>query len=115
YEAQAADCAGCAMKSQCCPKREGKGRTVSVVVKEHEAVTAFRQKMEHAEAKAIYKQRGAVAEFPNAWIKDKINLWKFRLRGLAKVATEALWACFTYNVMVWERLVWRGKIFTAAA
>jgi hypothetical protein len=115
YQAQAADCAGCAMKSQCCPKREGKGRTVSVVVKEHEAVTAFRQKMEHAEAKAVYKQRGAVAEFPNAWIKDKINLWKFRLRGLAKVATEALWACFTYNVMVWERLVWRGEIFTAAA
>ncbi|MCX6635803.1 MAG: IS1182 family transposase [Acidobacteria bacterium] len=115
YEAQAADCAGCAMKSQCCPKREGKGRTVSVVVKEHEAVTAFRQKMEQAEAKAIYKQRGAVAEFPNAWIKDKINLWKFRLRGLAKVATEALWACFTYNVMVAERLVWRGKTFTAEA
>jgi len=53
-----------------------------------------------------------VAEFPNAWLKDKINLWKFRLRGLAKVATEALWACFTYNVMVWERLVWR-KTFTA--
>jgi len=78
-------------------------------------VRAFRQKMERAEAKAIYKQRGAVAEFPNAWIKDKINLWQFRLRGLAKVATEALWACFTYNVMVWERLVWRGKIFTVAA
>jgi transposase len=111
YEAQAADCAACAMKSQCCPKSEGKGRTVSVVVKEPEAVTAFRQKMGQEKAKAIYKQRGAVAEFPNAWLKDKINLWKFRLRGLAKVATEALWACFTYNVMVWERLVWR-KTFT---
>ena len=114
YEAQAADCAACAMKSQCCPKREGKGRTVSVVVKEHAAVTAFRRKRERAEAKAIDKQPGAVAEFPNAWIQDKINLWKFRLRGLAKVATEALWACFTYTVMVWERRVWRGKIFTAA-
>ena len=113
YQAPAADCAACAMKSQCCPKSEGKGRTVSVVVKEPEAVIAFRQKMGQEEAKAIYKQRGAVAEFPNAWLKDKINLWKFRLRGLAKVATEALWACFTYNVMVWERLVWR-KIFTAA-
>jgi transposase len=111
YAAQGADCAACAMKSQCCPKSEGKGRTVSVVVKEPEAVTAFRRKMGQEEAKAIYKQRGAVAEFPNAWLKDKINLWKFRLRGLAKVATEALWACFTYNVMVWERLVWR-KIFT---
>ena len=114
YKAEAADCAACAKKSQCCPKSEGKGRTVSVVVKEHEAVTEFRRKMEQPEAKAIYKQRGAVAEFPNAWLKDKINLWKFRLRGLAKVATEALWACFTYNVMVWERLVWR-KTFTAAA
>jgi hypothetical protein len=112
YQAQAADCAACAMKSQCCPKSQGKGRTVSVVVKESEAVTAFRQKMEQAEAKAIYKQRGAVAEFPNAWLKDKINLWKFRLRGLAKVATEALWACLTYNVMAWERRVWR-KRFTA--
>ena len=78
---------------------------------EPEAVTAFRQKMGQDMAKAIYKLRGAVAEFPNTWLKDKINLWKFRLRGLAKVTTEALWACFAYNVMVWERLVWR-KIFT---
>ena len=64
---------------------------------EPEAVTAFRQKMGQEKAKAIYKLRGAVAEFPNAWLKDKINLWKFRLRGLAKVTTEALWACFAYN------------------
>lgn len=113
YRAQAADCMACARKSQCCPKKADKGRTVSVVVREHGAVTAFRQKMEQAEAKAIYKQRGAVAEFPNAWIKDKINLWKFRLRGLAKVKLEGLWACFTYNVMIWERLVWR-KRFTVA-
>jgi hypothetical protein len=112
YQAQTADCAACAMKGQCCPKSEGKGRTVSVVVKEAEAVMAFREKMGEEKAKAIYKLRGAVAEFPNAWLKDKINLWKFRLRGLAKVATETLWACFTYNVMVWERLVWR-KTFTA--
>jgi hypothetical protein len=96
YEAQAADCAACAMKSQCCPKIAGKGRTVSVVVKEPEAVIAFRQKMGEEKAKATYKLRGAVAEFPNAWLKDKINLWKFRLRGLAKVTAEALWACMTY-------------------
>ncbi len=114
YQAQAAACAACAMKGQCCPKSAGKGRTVSVVVKEPEAVTAFRQKMEQAESKAVYKQRGAVAEFPNAWLKDKIKLRQFRLRGLTKVAIEALWACFTYNVMVWERLVWR-KTFTAMA
>ena len=55
---------------------------------EPEAVTAFRQKMGQEKAKAIYKLRGAVAEFPNAWLKDKINLWKFRLRGLAKVTID---------------------------
>jgi transposase len=115
YQAQGSDCGRCALQSQCCPKSAGKGRTVSVVVQEHAAVVRFRQKMGQAEAKEIYKQRGAVAEFPNAWIKDKIKLWKFRLRGLQKVATEALWACFTYNGMVWERLVWRPKKFTAAA
>jgi transposase len=115
YRAQASDCGACALRSQCCAKSRGKGRMVSKVVQEHEALRRFRQKMQQAEAQQIYKQRGPVAEFPNAWIKDKIKLWKFRLRGLKKAATEALWACFTYNVMVWERLVWREKRFTAAA
>jgi hypothetical protein len=34
-----------------------------VVVNERAAVTAFRRKMEQAEAKAIYRQRGAEAGF----------------------------------------------------
>jgi hypothetical protein len=36
--------------------------------------------METEEAKAIYRQRGEVAEFPNAWNKEKIGLRKFSLR-----------------------------------
>jgi len=60
-------------------------------------------------AKAIYRQRGAVAEFPNAWIKDKIGLRQFRLRGLVKVGMEALWACLTYNIKQWIRLCWRPQ------
>jgi hypothetical protein len=43
-----------------------------------------------AEAKKIYRQRAEAAEFPNAWIKDKIGLRQFRLRGLAKVTLEAM-------------------------
>jgi hypothetical protein len=66
-------------------------------------------KMETEEAKAIYRQRGAVAEFPNAWIKDKIGLRQFRLRGLVKVGMEALWACLTYNIKQWIRLCWRPQ------
>ena len=37
--------------------------------------------MQTAEAKAIYKKRAEVAEFPNAWIKDKFGLRQFHLRG----------------------------------
>jgi IS5 family transposase len=65
--------------------------------------------METEAARTIYKQRPAVAEFPNAWIKEKFGLRQFRLRGLLKVTIEALWACLTYNICQWIRLCWRPK------
>lgn len=110
YQAAKADCAVCPMRDQCCPKSKGKGRTVSLLVEEHPSLVAFRDKMSGAEAKSIYNQRGAVAEFPNAWIKDKIGLYKFRLRGRLKAKAEVLWAGLTYNVMIWIRLVWRPQV-----
>jgi len=115
YQAAASDCAACPLRAQCCPRNKGKGRTVSVLVEEHPSVVAFRDKMSGAEAQDIYKQRGAIAEFPNAWIKDKIGLYKFRLRGRLKAKIEALWAGLTYNVMIWIRLVWRTKLVPAQA
>jgi hypothetical protein len=71
------------------------------------AIAAFRAKMQTAEAQQIYRQRGAVAEFPNAWIKAKMGLRQFHLRGLLKVKMEAVWACLTYNIQQWIRLRWR--------
>jgi len=73
-------------------------------------VASFAAKMEPDEAKEIYKQRGPIAEFPNAWIKDKLGLRQFELRGLDKVGTEALWACLTYNIQQWIRLRWRPRL-----
>jgi transposase len=107
YRAPAAACAACVFKSKCCPQNVG-GR---MVVREEEApaVVAFRAKMETEEAKQTYRQRGAVAEFPNAWIKDKIGLRQFHLRGLTKVTMEAVWACLTYNIKQWIRLRWRNR------
>lgn len=110
YQAAASDCAACPLRAQCCPKNKGTGRSVKVLIEEHPSVVAFRQKMSQPEAQQIYKRRGEVAEFPNAWIKEKIGLRKFRLRGWVKVKTETLWACLTYNVMIWIRLVWRPKL-----
>ena len=80
---------------------------MSIRLEENVAVAAFRKKMEEADYRAAYRKRGEVAEFPNAWIKEKIGLRKFRVRGLIKAGSELLWACLTYNIMQWERLVWR--------
>ena len=54
--------------------------------------------------------RGAVAEFPNAWIKEKLGLRKFSVRGLGKARCELMWSCLTYNIMQWVRLVWRQPV-----
>ena len=71
--------------------------------------------METPEAKQIYRQRGPTAEFPNCWIKEKLGLRKFRLRGLAKARAEALWVVLTYDVQQWVRLCWKVKLAVATA
>jgi transposase len=113
YQALASDCAACAFRPQCCPNSSN-GRIVSRLEMENEVVAAMRRKMETPEAKQAYRQRGEVAEFPNAWIKDKIGLRKFHVRGLAKAGMEAVWACLTYNVQLWIRLVWNRPAPQAA-
>ncbi len=107
YRARPSDCRVCASQAQCCPgTRRGRSLVRSEATPE---IVAFRAKMETPEAQAIYKQRAGVAEFPNAWIKDKMGLRQFRLRGLAKVTLESLWACLTYNICQWIRLCWKPQ------
>jgi transposase len=107
YQARGADCRVCRYQQQCCPHKAERGRTVSIRLEEQADVAAFRKKMKTDEYRAIYRKRGAVAEFPNAWIKDKLGVRKFRVRGMAKAGSELLWACLTYNIMQWVRLIWR--------
>jgi transposase len=108
YRAAAAVCQACQFKPQCCPQT-AQGRSLIRSV-DAPPVQQFRQKMETPQAREIYRQRAPVAEFPNAWIKDKLGLRQFRLRGLAKVGLEALWACLTYNIQQWIRLCWRPTL-----
>ena len=107
YQARGEDCGACRYQRQCCPKKAEQGRTVSIRVEEQADVAVFRKKMETPESRAIYRRRGEVAEFPNAWIKEKLGLRKFRVRGMAKAGSELMWACLTYNIMQWVRLIWR--------
>ena len=106
YRACATDCQRCPFQQKCCPQNGPRSIVRGVDAPE---VGAFIAKMETDEGKKIYRQRGPVAEFPNAWIKAKIGLRQFRLRGLIKVGMEVLWAALTYNIKQWIRLCWRPQ------
>ncbi len=93
YLAQAEDCRSCARRPECCPENRG-GRGI-LRLEESAGVLSFRQKMETAEARASYRRRGRVVEFCDAWIKSKLRLRQFHVRGLVKVQMEILWACLT--------------------
>ena len=111
HKARAAECQACPAKPLCCPgNREGR----SIERREHIAeVRAFREKMQTEAARAIYRQRAQVAEFPHLWVKAKLGLRQFRVRGLRNVRLEALWAVLTYNIQQWIRLCWRPTLAAA--
>lgn len=109
YRADSRACQACPFQQPCCGRQTGKPRSVSRV-EEPAAMLKFLERMQTDEAKEIYRQRSEVAEFPHAWIKDKLGVRQFRLRGLVKVGLEALWACLTYNIQQWIRLSWRQKL-----
>lgn len=108
YRGSALDCKACPFKMQCCPKNKKQGR--SVMRSEYEPeIESHAAKMQTEEAKLIYKQRGQTAEFPSAWIKEKLGVRRFRVRGLIKAGLEIIWACVTYNIQQWIRLRWRDQ------
>lgn len=71
--------------------------------KDTDEMAAFRERMRSDEAKAIYKQRPSIAEFPNAECRNR-GLYQFRVRGLEKVKTVALWYAITFNFMRMRQL-----------
>jgi transposase len=111
YRAPTPACAACPFKLQCCPQTK-RGRSLSR--SEYEAeVLSHKAKMQTAESQEIYKQRAQIAEFPIAWLKEKIGLRRFRVRGLLKAELEALWACATHNLQQWIRLCWRPQFLSS--
>jgi hypothetical protein len=103
YEARLKDCQSCARRPECCPDNKKHGRSVAQF-EESPVVIAFRKKMASEEARKQYRRRGRIVEFCHAWIKSKLGLRQFHVRGLKKVQMEMLWACLTYNLQHWIRL-----------
>lgn len=112
YRADWKDCKDCPLKDRCCPKNRRNGRTIAIKHYSKE-LESFRNKMSDPQVQKLYKKRAALAEFPFAWMKSKLGLVRFHLRGLAKVTMEVLWASLTYNIKQWIRLTWNPRLSTA--
>jgi transposase len=65
--------------------------------RDSDAVAGWRERMGTAEAQQAYKRRAPVAEGVHAQQANK-GWRRFRLRGLAKVTTEAYWQALGHNL-----------------
>jgi transposase len=72
-------------------------------------LTEWRTRMGTAAAKTIYKERASTAECVNALARQR-GLTQFRVRGLAKVRTIAVWFALAHNLRRWAAL--RAQVAT---
>jgi len=72
--------------------------------------TAWRQRMQTAEAQELYKQRAAVSETINAETKCRFGVRAFAVRGLRKVRCVALWMALAYNLMHFAQELLRCEV-----
>ncbi len=81
------------------PKRRGVTDPTTPCVGDSAAVQRWRRDMATPEAQAIYKDRGALAEWVNADTRRHRTLTQLAVRGLPKVHTWVLWIALAHNVM----------------
>jgi transposase len=67
-------------------------------------VAQWRQRMAADDAKAVYRQRGAIAEWTNAQVRQH-GVSQFTVRGLAKVTTVVLLVAVAHNLLRWATLI----------
>ncbi|MBI5759988.1 MAG: transposase [Planctomycetales bacterium] len=66
-------------------------------------LTEWRTRMGTESAKTIYKERASTAECVNALARQR-GLPQFRIRGLDKVRTIAVWFALAHNLCRWTVL-----------
>ena len=104
--ARAADGRACAFRPQCCPGVPSR----ALVHRENvPAVVAYMARRQTEAARGAYRWRAPLAEFTHAWLKAKLGLRQFCVRGLMKARCEVLWACLTYNIQQGFRLRWKVR------
>jgi transposase len=71
--------------------------------KEPQAITQWRLRMATNEAKQIYRERAASAEWVNAQARNR-GLRQFLVRGMAKARAVVLWYALAHNLMQLQHL-----------
>ena len=81
------------------PKRKGVTDPTTPCAGDSAAVQAWRQYMATPEAKTVYQQRGAVAEWVNADARHHRTLTQLGVRGRPNIHTWVLWIALAHNMM----------------
>ena len=81
------------------PCRPGTRDPVPAQPTDSPAVTAWRERMQTADAQQLYRQRGAVAERINADVRTHRALGRLLVRGSRKVLMCVLWVALAHNVV----------------
>ena len=63
-----------------------------------EEMAQHRRRMGTDQAKARYKRRSAIAEYPNADCRNR-GLHQFSVRGLVKAKAQSLWHALAFNLL----------------
>lgn len=67
-------------------------------------IVAWRARMGTAEAKGVYKERGATAEWVNAQVRAHRGVGHFCVRGIANITSVMLLVALTHNLLRWIAL-----------
>ncbi len=81
------------------PCQAGTRVPVPVQPTDSPAIVAWRQRMDTVDAKALYRQRGAIAERINADVRTHRTLGRLLVRGQTKVLTCVLWVAVAHNLV----------------
>ena len=103
YEADAVDCAGCALRAQCLRNPHAtRGRQVARfeprVLEAHHRSVRMRSAIDSARGRALYSRRIATVEPVFANIRQHKRMSRFTLRGKTKVATQWQLYCLVHNI-----------------
>jgi hypothetical protein len=100
YEAQEADCRGCALREKCLQSSETRRKHLAVLLGKMEETLSekMRAKIDTPEARAIYGQRLASVEPVFGNLRSQKRLDRLTLRGKVKVSIQWLLYCMVHNI-----------------